>query len=127
MEEQERLFDNNLSAEAQVTKYKDFSVNFLAPLVTHPPKYDFIYIDGDHRGEVLFSDLCLAWQCLKQKGVMAIDGYIYDGVELTGGPGTQVAIDAFLKIHKSEIRLLEKSRQVIIQKRAVPLCDKEAS
>lgn len=121
MEEQERIFDNNLSCEPQVTKHKDFSVNFLAPLVTQPPMYDFIYVDGEHRGEMLFSDLILAWRLLKKKGVMAIDDYIYEGDDIVGVPGTQVAIDAFLKLHASEIRLLEKDRQVIVQKRATPL------
>jgi predicted O-methyltransferase YrrM len=121
MGEQERLFDHNLSAEPQVTKHRDFSVNFLAPLVTQPPTYDFIYVDGDKRGEVLFSDLCLAWRCLKKKGVLAIDEYVYDGVDIAGVPGPQIAIDAFLKIIGREVRLLERNRQFIIQKRSEPL------
>jgi len=125
LEEQERLFDTNLASELQVTKCKDFSVNFLAPLVTQPPMYDFIYVDGDHRGEVLFTDLCLAWRCLKKKGVMAVVHYLPDGIENSDVPSPRVAIDSFLKIHKSEIRLLEKSRHLIVQKRAVPLCGQE--
>lgn len=125
LEEQERLFDNNLASEPQVTKHKDFSVNFLAPLAMKPPMYDFIYVDGERFGGVLFADLCLAWECLKKKGVMAIADYLDEGAESSGVSGTQIAIDAFLKINSSEIRLLEKSGHIIVQKRAVPLFGQE--
>ena len=114
--EQEKLFDHNLSSEPQVTKHKGFAINFLAPRVSQPPIYDFIYVDGDHRAEMAFSDIMLAWRCLKQGGVMAIDDYIYDGWEIAGLPKPQVTIDAFLTIHAADLRLLEKGHQVIVQK-----------
>lgn len=121
MDEQERVFDINLSSEPQVTKHKDFSVHFLAPRVAEPPSYDLIYVDGDHRGEVLFTDLALSWRCLKKKGVLVIDDYEYEGPELEGVPKPKIAIDTFLKMYSAELRLLEIGRQVIIQKRAQPL------
>jgi len=116
--EQEKLFDHNLSDEPQVTKHKGFSLHFLSRLVEQPPVYDFIYVDGDHRGEMAFTDVVLAFQSLKEGGVMAIDDYIYDGWEIEGLPKPKLPIDAFLAIYASELRVLEIAHQVIIQKTA---------
>lgn len=116
LSEQEKLFDHNLSAELKVTKYKGFAINFLAPLVDLPPSYDFIYVDGDHRGEMVFADVMLSWACLRAGGVMAIDDYTYEGADIAGLPKPRGTIDAFLAIHGSELRLLEKGLQVIVQK-----------
>lgn len=114
--EQERLFDHNLSSEPKVTKYKGFAINFLEPLVDQPPIYDFIYVDGDHRGEMAFADIILSWPCLKPGGVMTVDDYTYEGQDIAGLPKPRALIDAFLAIHESEILLLEKGLQVIVQK-----------
>lgn len=127
LEEQERLFDRNLSLEAQVTKHKDFSVHFLAPRVFDPPTYDFISIDGDRRGEIILTDLVLGWRSLKKRGVMAIDGYKLKGASDAEPPKARVAIDAFLKLYPEEIRILEIGRQVIVQKRAQPLNNRQGS
>jgi predicted O-methyltransferase YrrM len=116
LQEQERLFDRNLSTEPKVTKHKGFSINFLVPLIDQTAVYDFIYVDGDHRGEMAFTDSTLAWHCLKVGGVMAMDDYIYDGWEIAGLPKPKLPIDAFLAIHANEIRVLEKAHQVIVQK-----------
>ena len=127
MPEQEKLFDYNLSSEPKVSKHKGFSVHFLTPLIGKPPSYDFIYIDGNHQGEIVFSDILLAWQALKAKGVLAIDDYIYTGPDVANLPHPRVAIDAFLKIQENEIRLLELGRQVIVQKRSTPLTQQRES
>lgn len=118
--EQEQKFDHNTASEPQIVKHKGFSVEFLTPLVDQPPIYDFIYVDGDHRAEMVFSDAMLGWQCLKKKGVMVLDDYIYEGPEIHGVPQPRTGINAFLKIHESEIFLLEMGRQVIVQKRRDP-------
>ena len=114
--EQEKLFDHNLSREPKVTKNKGFSIHFLEPLVDKAPMYDFIYVDGDHRGEMVFTDTMLAWRCLKEGGVMAIDDYIYDGWEIESLPKPQATIDAFLAIQATSLRILEIGHQVIVQK-----------
>lgn len=119
--EQEKLFHHNLDAEPKVTIHKGFSMHFLAPLIDEPPTYDFIYVDGDHRAEMAFADIMLSWPRLKPGGVMAIDDYIYDGWEIAGLPKPQATIDAFLEIHASELRLLEKGLQIIVQKLCPPV------
>ena len=117
MEAQEALFDRNMEGETRVTKHKGYSLDFLLRAVQEPPKYDFIYIDGDHIATGVFTDATLSWNCLKKKGVMIIDDYDYDGDENRGRPPTKAGIDAFMNIYPNEKRLLALEYQVYLQKR----------
>lgn len=86
MEVQEATFDRNVAGETRLTKYKGHSLDFLTRANQEPPRYDFIYIDGDHLATGVFTDATLAWHCLKKKGIMIIDDYGYEGSENIGRP-----------------------------------------
>jgi predicted O-methyltransferase YrrM len=117
LHEQEAAFDRNLAGETRVTKHKGFSIEFLYRACREQAKYDFIYVDADHHAEFAFTDATLAWHCLKKKGVMIIDDYLYTGDENRGLPSTKTGIDAFLHLYPDEIRLLAMEYQVYLQKR----------
>lgn len=78
--------------------------------------FDFIYIDGDHKALSVLKDSMNALLCLKPKGILAFDDYMWSlGKDSFYDP--KPAIDAVLScIPSNEFTLLEKGLQVWIQK-----------
>ena len=62
------------NSERQVKLFKQESHRWLVS-PRQPPEetYDFIYVDGDHRGHMAMQDLVLSFQKLKVGGIMACD------------------------------------------------------
>jgi len=77
--------------------------------------FDFIYVDGSHMAKDVLSDLVMGFRCLRGGGLMIMDDYAWVKYEdETLNP--KIAIDAFLEIYKNEYILIDKDRQVAIQK-----------
>lgn len=78
--------------------------------------FDFIYIDGDHKALSVLKDSMNALLCLKPKGILAFDDYMWSlGKDSFYDP--KPAIDSVLScIPSNEFTLLEKGLQVWIQK-----------
>jgi hypothetical protein len=74
-------------------------------------QYDFIYIDGDHRSTVIFTDMVLSWPLLKIDGVMILNNY--------GDTSAIVSIDNFGKVFVGCFETLYVDYQLAIKK----LCD----
>ncbi len=72
-------------------------------------KFDFIYIDGDHRENQVYLDGKQAWEVLQLGAKMLFDDY-------TWSEGTKKGIDKFLKEFEGQYQLLVKDTQVMIQK-----------
>lgn len=113
----EKTYDEKLSEELQpggkVVKNKMFSVDFL--INAKPPKYDFIYIDGDHTTFGVFLDAMLSWVWLKTGGIMAFDDYKW-GEDIHPHLAPKLGIDTFVYLYAPEMKLLEYDYQVWIQK-----------
>lgn len=61
------------------------------------PEADFYHIDGDHSTPGARHDMEMAWKAMKPGTVMLIDDY-------ETHPPVRVAVDAFIKAHKEEIK-----------------------
>lgn len=109
----ESVYDNKISNFTNITKYKKPSNEFLK---NDKAKYDFIYIDGDHTADGVYSDAILSWKLLKKNGILAFDDYTWehDSRDPQKAPG--IAIDKFLEENDGLFILLEKSNQVWIRK-----------
>ena len=79
----EKVYDEKVSPYGdKLVKNKMTSVDFL--INNKPPKYDFIYIDGDHTTFGTFLDAMLSWVWLKTGGIMAFDDYQWgEGMHLS--------------------------------------------
>jgi hypothetical protein len=92
----EAIYDSRFGGQlfiGMLNKHKMTSDQFFDTLDPEV-QYDFIYIDGDHRAEVVARDADNAHQHLKVGGILAFDDYQWDG---GFGDGPKPAIDAFLE------------------------------
>ncbi len=112
----EKTYDEKIAAYgSKVVKNKMTSVDFL--INNKPPKYDFIYIDGDHTTFGVFLDAMLSWVWLKPNGIMAFDDYEWgQGDDYHSHLRPQLGIDTFAYLYAPEMKLLDLGQQVWIQK-----------
>lgn len=74
--------------------------------------FDFIYIDGDHRQNAVYTDAVNAWEVLKQGGHILFDDYKWDS-------DTKRGIDRFLRDFGGYFTIIIKSYQVMIRKNVI--------
>ena len=94
-----------MSYDALVQLNQKFKNNF----------FDIVYIDASHEGRDVIGDAVMSWKLLKPGGIMIFDDYVWDKLKpayFTPKP----AIDAFLYLFKPELKVLQKLRQVIVEK-----------
>ncbi|RIB10708.1 methyltransferase domain-containing protein [Gigaspora rosea] len=78
-------------------------------------KFDFIYIDGSHIAKNALADAVLAWNLLKDGGIMTFDDYEWDRYkEEYNNP--KVAINTFIKCYEPELEVIHKGFQVTLKK-----------
>jgi hypothetical protein len=78
-------------------------------------KFDFIYIDGDHRAGSVVKDAINAWSALNSGGVLAFDDYTWSAGS-TPEQDPKLAIDAFLLSKTNGYNLLAINNQVWLRK-----------
>lgn len=74
----EELFDENTAEYGKrIVKHKADSFAWLAGAILDARfgKFDFIYVDGDHRAHRALADFVLAWPLLKRGGILLADDY----------------------------------------------------
>jgi len=117
MSEVERRFDHNTrialsKASNRVTlrKVKQSSHEAMAKMIAagQLQSFDLIYIDGSHEAPDVLADAVLAFQLLRQGGIMIFDDYLWS----MHRPGTQdvllmpkPAIDAFMNIYQRKMQV----------------------
>jgi predicted O-methyltransferase YrrM len=110
----ENFYDERMSKYSNLYKIKSTSEEFLTNAeISH---YDFIYIDGDHTANGVYTDAHLSWDKLKPYGIMAFDDYQWkhdSGKEILS---PKIGIDKFLSEHVGEYHLLIMDEQVWISK-----------
>jgi predicted O-methyltransferase YrrM len=75
-ENYEQRFDENTEQyKSRLTKFKGDSLDWLAHLILKDAKFDFIYVDGDHRTFPSARDCIMVWDMLKPGGMMVIDDF----------------------------------------------------
>lgn len=113
----EQRFDRNLAAFGdRVKKIKGRSDVALGSMIPSENKYDLIYVDGSHERDAAMVDTLLAWQLLDSGGYLIWDDY-GGGGKSPDSERVQSAIDVFLTWHSSELVLVHKGYQIIIQKK----------
>ncbi len=70
-----RAIANILSYGHKVDLYRARSASYMASDIECGVKYDLIYIDGSHRLPHVWVDTGLAWQVLREGGVLVWDDY----------------------------------------------------
>lgn len=125
MTEVEARFDANIAqvrtkiGAPQIHKIKTTSTYALAHqlrwMQVDDKLMDFIYIDGSHQAKDVLTDACMAWQLLREGGVLVFDDYLW-GDPRKPLQRPKMAIDAFMNIFGGEIVVLHISYQVAIKK-----------
>jgi predicted O-methyltransferase YrrM len=112
-DEIESIYDKKMSQFPNSIKIKKNSKDYLSSC---EKEFDFIYIDGDHSAEGVYSDAILAFPLLKSGGILAFDDYGWQhpsgNVDLKPLKG----IDKFLKNNELRLKILQKGYQVWIEK-----------
>ena len=76
-------------------------------------RFDFIYIDADHKAPAILQDAILAWRNLKDGGILIFDDYLW--TDQRHMPPA-VGVDAFLATHVGQYEILHHDWQVILKK-----------
>lgn len=73
-------------------------------------KFDFIYIDGDHRAEAVYFDAVNSFKLLKEGAYILFDDYLWGTTDVKAG------VDRFVTEYGNQIIEILKNYQVLIQK-----------
>lgn len=113
VDDYESRFDNNVKPyEDRVIKNKGKSVYTLAEAICYKSKYDFIYIDGDHRGLPAVQDCAMAIELMADGGIMVVDDY-------ADIPWLKDAMDNFIKLlptDKYKVKTTQDGEQLVIKR-----------
>ena len=92
------------------------SVDELAGCMVEEETYDFIYIDGSHTAPDVLTDACMAWQLLKEGGIMVFDDYMW-GQPRDVLHRPKIAIDTFINLFAEEVEVIHLGYQAIVRKK----------
>jgi predicted O-methyltransferase YrrM len=110
-------FINNVKEHLESNKIelvRDLSTNIFPELIkNYKNKFDFIYIDGDHRSEGVYIDAINSFELIKKGGLILFDDYLWEESNIQS---TKIGIDKFLDEYSNNYRILIKSYQVLIEK-----------
>jgi predicted O-methyltransferase YrrM len=109
----ESIYDEKINQFSNVKKVKKDSKDYLSNC---DEEFDFIYIDGDHSAEGVYSDAVLAFPLLKSGGILAFDDYLWEHPSKNVDLKPLNGIDKFLKNNELRIKILQKGYQVWIKK-----------
>lgn len=99
-----------IGAGQDLTLIQKPSYEGMAHLIHAGIKFDFIYVDGDHRPHAALMDGVMAWGLLKDGGTMLFDDYLYPERPTKDG------IDAFLKGFEGMYEIIVNNYQLGIKK-----------
>lgn len=112
----EQVFRENLRRSghtAKVTVIKGYSQEKMRDLRLN--SIDLIYIDGDHRGKGVLQDAILAWDLLKEDGLLIFDDYKLD-YELPMEMRPEFSLDVLQALFWKEMTVLVNDYQLIVRK-----------
>jgi predicted O-methyltransferase YrrM len=79
--------------------------------------FDIIYIDGGHAAWTVFQQAGLAWQLLKNDGLLIFDDYRWRREQLPADLRPEIAIDAFVACFGQQLEVLHSGADVFVRKR----------
>jgi predicted O-methyltransferase YrrM len=100
----------------KVNKYKMRSDTFLLNEKYHNNSlFDIILIDASHDSRDVIIDALFSWKLLKTNGILIFDDYIWNKMP-NAWECPKLAIDKFINLFKDNLKILNTSTQIIIQK-----------
>jgi tetratricopeptide (TPR) repeat protein len=109
-------FEHNIAQTGAIDKVTQLVGNSQQILPTlKPHRYDLIYIDGSHLAEDARKDALLAWDLLKENGLMIFDDYEFK-IPATPDQEPKIGIDNFLLTISAQFKTIHQEYQLIIQK-----------
>jgi predicted O-methyltransferase YrrM len=113
---QTRFYENlkiqNLESRVQVLEQKS---HITLPTLGKQ-SFDLIYVDGDHTYQGVYADALQAWPLLKPNGWMIFDDYYWRTWSHSVLSRPQKALDHFVNSARSNLQVLFKGHQLIVQK-----------
>ena len=114
----EEVYDSKLAIyleSGKVKKIKTTSNEFFAAASTNL-KYDFIYVDGDHKAASVLKDGINATNHIAENGIIAFDDYMWS---LHKGPAydPKPAIDAIINCYSDQFDLIDLGLQAWLRKK----------
>jgi predicted O-methyltransferase YrrM len=79
--------------------------------------FDVIFIDASHEAIDVLEDAILSWNILNENGIIIFDDYLWDLLD-DYHFRPKIAIDSFINIYKTQLNVLYKGYQVIIEKKS---------
>jgi predicted O-methyltransferase YrrM len=111
----ESVYDQKLDSylvSGQISKKKMTSDEFFA---SNSEKFDFIYVDGDHKASSVLKDGLNAVHCIEDGGIIAFDDYVWrSGKGVAHDP--YPAIDAIINCYSDTFTVIEMGLQVWLKK-----------
>lgn len=79
--------------------------------------FDIIYLDGGHAAWTVFQQAGLAWQLLKNDGLLIFDDYRWRRDDLPQDLRPELAIDSFLACFGQQLEVLHRGVDIFVRKR----------
>ena len=111
------FLNNTKKYKDKVTVLKGYSKDMLRNL--KHVQFDFIYIDASKHSQNVLEDAVLSFDLLKPDGLMIFDDYTHNKEHDVNCP--RPAIDAFMNVYATQIKVLLTRWQVVLKKRKTPL------
>lgn len=118
----EKIFYENVRVadmKNRIFGIKGDSVDKLCELIEAGQQFDFIYVDGSHRCLDCYGDMILAWQLLRNGGVLAVDDVLYKADKVEKGQLLEYPLKAkehFMKKYMNQYIVISDSYRLFIQK-----------
>lgn len=94
---------------------KKRSMDALIQYINEKILFDIIYIDASHDSRDVMMDAMLSWKVLKINGVLIFDDYVWKKMP-NDYECPKLAIDNFIKLYSSNIKILNIGYQLILKK-----------
>ena len=106
---------NNLESK-KIELYRELSSEALPKLKEkYKDKFDFIYIDGDHRDFAVYFDAVNSIEICKPNGYILFDDYLWE--DYSNHKITKDGIDRFINEYRDKLDVVINAYQVMIRKK----------
>jgi hypothetical protein len=106
---------NNLESK-KIELYRELSSEALPKLKEkYKDKFDFIYIDGDHRDFAVYFDAVNSFEICKPNGYILFDDYLWE--DYSNHKITKDGIDRFINEYSDKLDVVINDYQVMIRKK----------
>lgn len=82
--------------------------------------FDIIYLDGDHRADVVLADAVFSFDLLKTGGLLIFDDYLWLNTTLPNEVIAKTAVDSFITAYRVHLDIVHRGHQLFLKKRKSP-------